>query len=133
MYKFDVPLKLTSFARGLSDDFVDNLITIALTHTNSPHASKRIKLMFDTACRNEFQVKGFRNVSSAPATSLVKKPLVDLIKRSENIVWAILNVWYESRFEIGEICQEFLTKKTSHVWTFRIYDMALITQFWIMK
>lgn len=111
MYKFDVPLKLTSFARGLSDGFVDNLITIALTHTNSPRASKRIKLMFDTACRNEFQVKGFRNVSSAPAASLVKKPLVDLIKRSENVVWAILNVWFESRSEIREICQAFLTKK----------------------
>jgi hypothetical protein len=111
VYKFDVPLKLTSFAKGLPDEFVDKLINIAIAHTNSPQASKRIKLLFDTACRSEFQVKGFRSASTTAVPALVKKPLVDSIKRSESIVFATLSVWLEARHELGVVCQEFLDKK----------------------
>jgi hypothetical protein len=111
MYKFDVPLKLTSFAKGLPDEFVDKLINVAIAHTNSAQASRRVKLLFDVACRSEFQVKGFRSVSAATVPTLVKKPLVDSIKRSESIVWATLNVWLEARHEMSLVCQEFLSKR----------------------
>lgn len=104
MCKFDVPLKLTIYAKDLSDEFVDKLINISISHTNGSQSSKRIKLLFDTACRNEFHVKGFRSASAASATSLVKKPLVDLIRRSKNIVWAIVKVWLEARLETQVIC-----------------------------
>jgi hypothetical protein len=110
MYKFDVPFKLTSFARGLPDEFIDRLIDIAISHTNSKYASKRVKMLFDTACRGEFQVKGFRNASATSLPSLVKKPLVDSIKRSETIIWAVLNVWLEARQDLCTVSKEFLEK-----------------------
>jgi hypothetical protein len=110
MYKFDVPFKLTSFAQELPNEFIDKLIDIAISHTNSKHASKRVKMLFDTACRNEFQVKGFRNASGTSVPLLVKKPLVDSIKRSEPIIWAVVNVWLEARQDLCLVSKDFLEK-----------------------
>lgn len=112
MYKFDVPYKLISFSQNLPNEFLEKLVDIAFSHINSQRVSKLVISQYDSACRSEFQINGYRKASDVrPILKMkVKKPIMDFIKSSEIIFLAILSAWFEARQELKEECQEFVKK-----------------------